>query len=305
MHSNNEKVVSKLGLLVDLNKDQPFKAKAFAKALQAIRKLGDIDIATKLTTKIPDVGPSSLQEIKEILETGTSSRIENLLKDQKVDPKLFQEIIKIPGVGPARAKDYIQRYKLKNFDDIKLGIAYNEIKDEVLIEGMKRWHQSNSRVRRSVMMKEILPFLSSIKEIAINEKALLAGSIRRKLPTNKDIDIVIASKDPEEIKEIARWHGLNLINSGTTKIRAEISVEGKMRGCDIVIVPEKEFACALMYLTGSKDFNISFRSSLQKMGYSLNEHCITNTETGEKIYPESEEDIFKFAGMEYVKPENR
>ena len=85
------------------------------------------------------------------------------------------------------------------------------------------------------------------------------------------------------------------------------SLSNIARRIDIMYTTRKEYPYAVLYFTGSADFNPKMRKIALDMGYSLNEHSLTNTTTKEKldIQFESEKDIFKFLNMDYVEPQNR
>ena len=102
---------------------------------------------------------------------------------------------------------------------------------------------------------------------------------------------------------------------------------------DIIIVPYDEYACALMYFTGSAHFNRSLRHLAKKMGMSLSEHSLNRNvtrkvfiynllkklfinellfykgnekiNTGEKLSTLTEEDIFKHLNLPFRAPEER
>jgi DNA polymerase/3'-5' exonuclease PolX len=81
----------------------------------------------------------------------------------------------------------------------------------------------------------------------------------------------------------------------------------KARRLDLLMTPEEEFAYAILYFTGSQNFNVAFRRYAQEKGYTINEH--TMKPVHERVAPvpkmKKEEDIFAFLGLKYVKPENR
>lgn len=79
------------------------------------------------------------------------------------------------------------------------------------------------------------------------------------------------------------------------------------RRVDIRFVPFNSYGTAILYFTGSKNFNINMRNKAISMGYTLSEYGLYKVENGEKIFLEcpTEEDVFKRLNMEYVKPVDR
>ena len=85
------------------------------------------------------------------------------------------------------------------------------------------------------------------------------------------------------------------------------------RRLDLLVTPDEEYACALLYFTGSDRFNVAFRQHALQMGYTLNEHRIQRQgqrqEQDEKEvevpYMAREEDLFDFLGLAYVAPVER
>ncbi|GCB74772.1 hypothetical protein scyTo_0003863 [Scyliorhinus torazame] len=83
------------------------------------------------------------------------------------------------------------------------------------------------------------------------------------------------------------------------------------RRLDIIVVPYSEFACALMYFTGSAHFNRSMRALAKTKGMSLSEHTLNchvlrkgsaKISTGVSISTITEQDIFQQLGLPYREP---
>lgn len=79
------------------------------------------------------------------------------------------------------------------------------------------------------------------------------------------------------------------------------------RRIDIRFVPFDAYGSAILYFTGSKNFNVNMRKKAISMGYTLSEYGLYKIENGEKVLLEcpTEEDVFKRLNMEYVKPVDR
>jgi len=118
-----------------------------------------------------------------------------------------------------------------------------------------------------------------------------AGSVRRECRDVGDIDIIFCG-DPEPLR---KFSGSN----GDTKINFEYN------GIQInaVNTDSGSYGAALMYLTGSKLFNIIMRSKAKRKGYLLNEYGLWKGK--EKIAGGNEEEIFHALDMDWINPKDR
>jgi DNA polymerase/3'-5' exonuclease PolX len=76
-----------------------------------------------------------------------------------------------------------------------------------------------------------------------------------------------------------------------------------IRKIDIRIVIPESFFTALLYFTGSYEFNERMRGIAKRQGYKLNEYGLYKNNKQIHIY--SEKDVFDILGMKYLDPINR
>ena len=95
---------------------------------------------------------------------------------------------------------------------------------------------------------------------------------------------------------------------GDTK--SSIRLEGGMQA-DLRVVPSEQFYFALHHFTGSKDHNVRMRQKALSLGLSLSEWGLRPEEEKDSsrkagpVEANSEEDIFKALGLQYVPPSLR
>uniref|UniRef100_A0A8C5TMX7 DNA polymerase n=1 Tax=Malurus cyaneus samueli TaxID=2593467 RepID=A0A8C5TMX7_9PASS len=87
------------------------------------------------------------------------------------------------------------------------------------------------------------------------------------------------------------------------------------RRLDIIVVPYREFACALLYFTGSAHFNRSMRALAKTKGMSLSEHALSSAvvrgsggakvSSGHTLPTPTERDVFIQLGLPYREPSER
>ena len=72
---------------------------------------------------------------------------------------------------------------------------------------------------------------------------------------------------------------------------------------DIRLVPQISLYSALVFFTGSKNFNTFIRKKAKLLGYKLNEYGLYNNNKLIKI--KSESDLFKKLNINYLEPNER
>ena len=68
-----------------------------------------------------------------------------------------------------------------------------------------------------------------------------------------------------------------------------------------------EYPFAVLYFTGSSEFNQRMRSEVLARDLSLNEYSLKDVKTKKKVEHvfKNEKDIFDYLGYKYLKPEDR
>ncbi|MBA7478238.1 hypothetical protein ES705_14061 [subsurface metagenome] len=133
------------------------------------------------------------------------------------------------------------------------------------------------------------------------ERIVVAGSIRRRRPTVRDIDLVLVARDRQNLDSALMRMG-NYKMSGMKIARIEMD----SIPLDVYFATPETFATLLLIRTGSVESNIRLATLAKKRGWRLaasgegllNEHR-------ERIAGDSEESLFEALGLPYQEPEER
>src|SRR5881409_650689 len=142
----------------------------------------------------------------------------------------------------------------------------------------------------------------------------LAGSYRRRKEIVHDLDLLVATKNPEHFTKFFVSHPLVelIIAQGPTKssVRLRSGVQ-----CDLRVVSTVEYPFALAYFTGNKEHNIELRSRALKRGWTLNEYRLAplapDPKAKKKIRPKKipkvrdEAELYRAVNLDFIPPELR
>ena len=195
--------------------------------------------------------------------------------------------------------------------------------------GLKYYEDSLKRIPRKEMRQHELTILGGLDA---RFKGTITGSYRRGAASSGDIDVLLTLPNTMTKKEqgdlflhmISLFEDVGYIvdtlSSGPTKflgycqidkdnplINVNADDEFPVRRLDLMMIPESEYATSILYFTGSKEFNVAFRSYAIEKGYTLSEHGLEATKDGVPAVPafKTEKDIFDFLGLQFVEPQNR
>jgi DNA polymerase (family 10) len=294
-------------------KDDRFRSRAYMLAAQRITSLtedikkvkdrGELD-------KIPGVGKSIAATITEVLDTGESKVLEELRESL---PPGVRQLMELEGVGPKNAMRLVEELKLSSIDDLEKAAkegkvrelkGFGEKKEQNILQSISDYRNRQTRFLLGAIMPVVDDILAWMRESPAVLRADVAGSYRRRRETIGDLDLLVASNDPEEASK--RFVGMppveRVVSHGSTK--STVFLKGHLQ-VDCRVVPPEAYGAALQYFTGSKDHNVKLRTIGVKLGCKLNEYGLFRREDDRLVASETEKEIYSALGMDYVEPELR
>jgi DNA polymerase beta len=292
----------------DVAEKRHFQARAYTKVISQLKTMEKPILTSADADGLEGVGTKIKEKIREIIETGSLRAAEKAKAEYPIE--LYDSLQKIYGVGPVKAKDLVEKEKVKSIEDLRAKVA----KDPKLLNenqkiGLKYYEDINERIPRKEMTAHAAILMSALPA---SLEGTIVGSYRRQAETSGDIDMLL--KGSEGFKEyIATLKKKNYIvetlAEGDKKCLAVAQLSGASKGrrLDLLVTPKEEYAYAILYFTGSDVFNVAMRRYALTLGYSLNEHTMKPVEPEVGLPPdmETEEDIFQFLGLQYIEPKNR
>ncbi len=292
-----------------------FRVRAYREAARVLKE--EAEPITKQNAneteflQINRIGKALAQKMMEYIDTGKIRFLEDLRLEV---PKSVRAMLKIPGLGPGRIgklfllagitskKELVKA--AKNEELLALPGFGQKTIDKILeaIEADRQKKKKHKRSEVEPIAKKIINLLKKIKGV---KKAEVAGSFRRQAKAVGDLDLLVvgtrrgASNTEKLILKSFPNH--TILGSGETKF--SFVINSKDLQIDIRFVPEESYGAALLYFTGSKDFNVKMRQHAIKKGFLLNEYGLFKN--GEYVAGKTEKEVCKKLKLSFVEPKGR
>ena len=316
-------VLEEIGALLELKGENPFKIRAYVNAARSIEawggSLSDLQDEEALG-KIPGIGKSIADKIKELAATGSLKYLEELRAEF---PAAILQLFSISGLGAKKIKALYDKLHVSSIEQLREACETGRVAE---LPGFGETTQTKickaieERARHSGYFQfgQIAGEGETLRsDLAAQPDVLqvdVAGSYRRRKEIVHDVDLVVATKNPEVITKFFVAHPLveSIIAQGPTKssVRLRSGIQ-----CDLRVVSAAEYPFALAYFTGNKEHNIELRSRALQRGWTLNEYRLAPLPPDPKAKKKrpvkkiptvgDEADLYRAVDLDFIAPELR
>ncbi|XP_056331307.1 DNA polymerase lambda [Danio aesculapii] len=299
-----------------------WRALGYSKAINALKSYHKPITSYEEACKIPGIGKRMADKIMEIMESGHLRKLDHIGEEVPV----LEMFTNIWGAGAKTAQMWYQQ-GFRTLEDIRTKAVLNH----TLRVGLKHYDDLLERMPRSEAKAIEKAVKDAVHNVDPQLLAMACGSYRRGRSTCGDVDVLITHPDGQSHKGVFSKVLHLLHQSGFLTddlVSHEENGEQKKymgicrlpgpsqlhRRLDIIVVPYSEFACALLYFTGSAHFNRSMRALAKTKNMSLSEHslnCAVVRQRGVKLvagtplHTPTEKNVFQHLGIPYREPHER
>jgi len=263
-------------------------------------------------TDVSGIGKTLQEKIQALDETGdipTSQRLRG-----QYPPGLIS-VMHLPGFGPRRARRLYDELGVDSLDALRAAAEQQKIRglrgfgakvEETLLKVLAESPEGGPAPRILLSRAQTIAdqIVGALRSHPAAARVEVAGSLRRRADSVKDLDIIATAEDPAGLA--AALADLPLIESvqSAGDAGARVLTHSGMK-VDLKVVEPDQFGNVLQHFTGSKAHNVALRESAVRRGLHVSEYGILDDATGETLRCASEEEVYERLGLAWVPPELR
>ena len=301
-------ILEEIGIILDLKGENPFKVRAYYNGARIVENL-DRDITDLVNSgelaQIKGIGKALADKISTLVKNKSLPYYEEL---KSSIPEGLLQMLKIPGLGARKVKVIYDKLGISNIGELEYACRENRLRD---LQGFGQ--KSQDKILMSIKLQKIyserflIPvaknegerLLEYLKKNSKLTRIEIAGSLRRKSETIKDLDLIASCAEVHR-KEIMQYFvsydkNIQIVSQGTTK--AAIILDSGITA-ELRLVNDSEFPFLLQHATGSKEYNTQMRRLAKDQNYKLNEYGLFRGDT--PIACKNEEEIYHKLGLQII-----
>ncbi len=323
------RVLATLADLLEIQEANPFRIRAYRNAVSTInshgRPLASMVAAGEDLTELPGVGKNVAAHIVEFLDTGKITRLEEVAAEIPIS---LDELVRLDGVGPKKAKKLFDELQVRTIDDLEARLDAGAVQKLAgfgvkSADKIRRAIESHRRHVGRFQIHEVERLIAGVLEHMAEAPGVgrieVAGSLRRREETVGDVDVLAEYEGvgtPVVDHFVSFDGGVRVLGAGETKGSIELHSGLQV---DLRVIPTRSFGAALQYFSGSKEHNVAVRARAVRRGLRVNEWGVFRVpedaepeqlgkEDGVRVAGDTEEGVYEALRMAWVPPvlrENR
>jgi DNA polymerase (family 10) len=319
------RLLADVGILLEIKGANPFRVRAYENAARTVEDhpvpLHDMVAGGEDLTDLPGIGKDMAQHIRQALETGRMAPLDDLLREI---PHSLVSLVRLPGVGPKRARKLWQELGVTTLDELEAAASAGRVAElegfgkktqERILEGIATLKQRGNRCSIADADQLVQPLVAYLQKHRAVERLEVAGSYRRRLETVGDIDLLAIASDPAPVME-------HFVSYGRVR---KVEMSGETRGTvildsglqvDLRILAPDSYGAALQYFTGSKAHSVKLRKRAVARRLSISEYGVFEVAdagaqeaegraAGRRLGGATEEEVYAAVGLPWIPPELR
>ncbi|HLI69615.1 MAG TPA: DNA polymerase/3'-5' exonuclease PolX [Ktedonobacteraceae bacterium] len=315
-------VLEQVAALLELKEgSNVFEVRAYQNAARSVNSLdGDIEELTRAgkLKGTPGLGTTIIKRIEELVNTGKMAFYEELVNNT---PAIKLEMMRIPGVGPKKINAIYNQLHVNSIDELVQACQEHQVAslpgfgkktEEKILQGIAFLAQHSDRHLYSEVEEQARLMQEALSSVPGIVRMQVAGSLRRRRETVKDIDMVISVADDAsdevraKIMEVftSQPNVQIITGKGTTKSSVVLA---KGINMDLRVVGDSQFPYTLHHFTGSKEHHIPLRRRALSMNMTINDYGLfRGKEPHLELVPcKDETELYAALGLDYIEPELR
>jgi len=308
--------LDELGDLYELDGAVSYRVIAYRNAAKAVRESSVSIIAMTRegrVTTVPGIGKTLEEKLRALDETGD---IPALVKLRAKFPAGLVAVMHLPGFGAKRARKLFDELGIDSLDALRAAVEAGKIRElrgfglkaEATLKQTLAEHEAAGGPAPRVVLSRAESIaeevVTALRAHPASDRVEVAGSLRRRADSVKDLDIIATASDPKALA--AALAELELVESVQSSGEAggRVTTHSGMK-IDLKVVEPDQFGNVLQHFTGSKAHNVALRENAVRRGLHISEYGILDDETGETLRCATEAQVYERLGLPWIPPELR
>ena len=307
-------VLGQIAAHLELRGESTYKSRAYEQAATALLALETDDLAPLYRSgelaKTRGLGPATLSVVRDLIETGESSYLEQL---RATTPSGLLDLLRVPGLGTAKIHKLHEALGIDSIESLEEAARdgrvaklprYGPKTAEKILKGIAFLRSRGSRRLYPDGAEEGARLVAMVRAHPAVLAAEVAGSLRRHLETVGDVDLVAACRE-RPVQVAASFANAPGVRGARGVGSATVAITYVDGTCfDLHCVDPADFAVALWRATGSAEHVDQVAARLGERGFALDgDHLVDERDA---LVPVSDEaTLYAHAGMAFVPPEMR